>query len=111
MTSSNNSASQPGQASLIKPMLLGTVVGVLVVSLFLFSSGEGKPEWGTLWKIRPMIVLPLAGAAWGVCYYFLRQNHSRFGVNKTIAVILGVLGLFIAMWMGVVVGFDGTLWD
>ncbi len=108
MTHSNNPASQPGQASLVKPMLLGAVVGL--VAFFFFSRGEGKPEWGSLWKIRPLVVLLLSGAFWGVCFnYLVRQKF--FPLSNTATIILGILGLILGMWMGIVVGFDGTMWD
>jgi hypothetical protein len=108
MTHSNNPVSQPSQASLIKPMILGTVVGL--VAFFFFSRGEAKPEWGPLWKVRPLIVLLLSGAFWGVCFnYLVRQKY--FPLSKIATVVLGVLGLLLGIWMGVVVGFDGTMWD
>lgn len=73
MTQSSNPSSQSSQAWQIKPILLGAAVGLVV--FFFFSRGEGKPEWGPLWKIRPLLVLPLAGAFWGVCYnYLVRQK-------------------------------------
>lgn len=108
MTQPNNPVSQPSQDWQIKPMLLGVAIGL--IAFFFFSRGESKPEWGTLWKIRPFVVLLLSGVFWGVCYNFLLRQKF-LPMSKAATVILGLLGLFIGMWMGIVVGFDGTMWD
>jgi fructose-specific phosphotransferase system IIC component len=56
-------------------------------------------------------VVPLAGAGGGAFFYFM----SRFGHHgawvKWIARIVGVFGFIIALWIGTVLGLDGTLWD
>ena len=88
MTQSNNSTSLPHQVSLVKRMLVGAGIGLLLISLFLFSTGEPNPEWGKLWMIRPLIIVPLAGAMGGLCNYFIVHFHSMVGVNKTIAMLL-----------------------
>ena len=67
MTQANNSTSQPSQVSLIKRMLVGAGIGLLLISLFLLSAGEPNPEWGKLWMIRPLIIVPLAVAMGGLC--------------------------------------------
>ncbi len=62
MTQSSNLTSQPHQISLVKRMLAGAGMGLLLISLFLLSAGEPNPEWGKQWIIRPLIIVPLAGA-------------------------------------------------
>jgi hypothetical protein len=61
--------------------------------------------------IRPLIIVPLAGAVGGLCNYFIVHFYSQFGVNKTIAVILSVVVFIIGLWLGTVLGLDGTMWD
>jgi hypothetical protein len=111
MTQSGNSSSQPHQVSLGKRMLIGAGIGLFLISLFLISAGEGKPEWGQLWRIRPLIMVPFAGAMGGLCNYFIVHFHNHVGVNKTIAMILSVIIFIIGLWMGTVLGLDGTMWD
>lgn len=111
MTQSNNATSQPLQVSLAKRMIIGAGIGLLVISFFLITAGEGNPAWGPLWRIRPLIVVPFAGAMGGLCNYYIFYFRNQFGINKAIATILSVLVCIIGLWMGIVLGLDGTLWD
>jgi hypothetical protein len=92
-------------------MLVGAGIGLLLISFFLLSAGAPNPEWGKLWMIRPLIIVPLAGAMGGLCNYFIVNYRNQVGVNKVIAVLLSVIVFMVGLWMGVVLGLDGTLWD
>jgi hypothetical protein len=92
-------------------MLAGGSVGLLLIALFLFSVDEVNPSWGKYWMIRPLIIVPLAGAFGGLCQYWIMKYYSLAGLNKIMAIILSVLVFIIGLWMGVVLGLDGTLWD
>ena len=111
MAQTNNSTSQPQQDSLPKRMVVGAGIGFILILLFLLSAGEGKPEWGPLWMVRPLIITPLAGAMGGLCNYFILNFHPLVGVSKTVAVILSVIVFIFGLWLGTVLGLDGTLWD
>ncbi len=111
MTQSNNSTSQQQQVSLVKRILVGAGIGLLLISLFLLSADEPNPEWGKLWMIRPLIIVPLAGAMGGLCNYFIVHFHDQVGVNKTIAMIISVIVFIIGLWLGIVLGLDGTMWN
>jgi hypothetical protein len=92
-------------------MLLGAGIGLVLISFSLISTGEGKPEWVPFWKIRPLIMVPFAGAMGGLCNYYIFYFRNQFGVNKVIATMVSVLVCIIGLWMGIVLGLDGTLWD
>ncbi|MES2828050.1 MAG: potassium transporter KefB [Bacteroidota bacterium] len=94
-----------------KPMIIGAVIGLAVISMFLFSAGSGKPEWGAFWKIRPLIVTPFAGAMGGLVYYFMDHLRVEGGWKKVLANIVSILVFIIGLWMGIVLGLAGTLWD
>ena len=112
MTQNNNSATQPIQpVSLSIRMLVGAGIGLAVISLFVFGINNPNPEWGKFWMMRPLIVVPLAGAMGGLCNYFLIHFHNRFGINKAVAVIVSGFVFIIGLWLGIVLGLDGTLWD
>lgn len=111
MTQTNNSTSQSVQISLVNRMLVGAGIGLLLISFFLLSAGEPNPEWGKLWMVRPLIIVPLAGATGGLCNYFILRFHNHVGVNKVIAMILSVIVFIIGLWLGTVLGLDGTMWD
>lgn len=111
MTHTEDLPSQQKPAvSLIKPILIGAGIGLLVILFFLFRV-EGRPEWGSLWKLRPLIITPLAGATGGAFYYLIDQVRYRNGLNPSIAFILSLLVFIIGLWMGIVLGLDGTMWN
>jgi hypothetical protein len=97
--------------SLPKRMIVGATIGLAVISFFLFSAGSGDPTWGKVWMIRPLIIVPLAGAMGGLSNYFIVNFHYVAGLNKTVAIILSGIVFIIGLWLGNVLGLDGTLWD
>ena len=112
MTHPNNFINQTiHNVSLRNRVLIGGGIGLVVVSFFLIQTNSADPAWGKLWMIRPLIVLPLAGMGAGLINYFLSDLRSQGSIGKTLAIVATVIVYFIALWMGVVVGFDGTLWD
>jgi hypothetical protein len=112
MTQNSNVTTQPiPPGSLGKRMLVGAGIGLLLISLFLSGVKNPNPEWGKFWMIRPLIIVPLAGAMGGLCNYYLVHFHDRFGVNKPVAIIASVLVFIIGLWLGFVLGLEGTLWN
>jgi len=112
MTSKNNSTTQPNsQISLVISMLIGAILGLIVISVFVFGVDEPNPAWGKYWMIRPLIITPLVGAMGGLFFYMMNYLSSKMRFNKTWAFIIGLLGLTVALWIGIVLGLDGTMWD
>jgi hypothetical protein len=111
MTQTTSSPSPVNQVSLGKRLVVGAGIGLTLISLFLLPVGDADPAWGKFWMIRPLIVVPLAGAAGGFCNYVLVRFHDRIGVNKAIAWIISVIVFIVGLWMGIVLGLNGTLWD
>ncbi len=97
--------------SLLKRMLLGAVIGLVPISFLLLSVDEPNPSWPEYWMIRPLIITPLVVAGAGLCFHFLDKYRYENGWNKTLITILGIIGHIIAVWLGSVIGLDGTLWD
>lgn len=96
---------------LVKRMLLGAGLGLAVIGFFLLSVEHPDPSWPSSWMVRPLIVVPLAVAGAGLCFHFLDKYRYEHHWNKTVITILGFVGHLIALWMGMVVGLDGTLWN
>lgn len=112
MTQKNNLQTQPiHRASLYKRMLQGAVIAFIAISAFLISAGAGDPAWGKFWMIRPLVIVPLAGAGGGVFYFFMDHLRYQGGWKLVVAHILSLLGYIVALWMGTVLGLDGTLWN
>jgi hypothetical protein len=110
MTQKNNLTMQniaPGP--LKKQMLIGAGIALIPITLFLMGTGEPNPEWSKFWMLRPLIIVPIAGATGGACYYIL--VHHLLKNQKVLAIILSVLIYFIGLWLGTVLGLAGTYWD
>lgn len=111
MKQKNNLSAQTNyQVSFVKPILVGAGIALIVISIFVFGVDEANPEWGKFWRIRPLIITPLAGAMGGAFYSFMDYQSSR-GFNRTIAILLSFVVYFVGLWLGVVLGLDGTMWD
>ncbi len=98
------------RGSVIKSMLIGAGIGLFVILLFI-TGAETQPHWPNLWKIRPLIITPLAGALGGGLCYASIKILKREGLHAAIAVVLSLVGFLIALWLGIILGLDGTLWD
>ncbi len=97
--------------SLIKPILYGALIALVLITVFLSKSGDANPSWGKFWMLRPLIIVPLAGAVGGFCYYFLNKQTAKNGFVKVLIVLLSLLIYIIGLWMGMVLGLDGTYWN
>lgn len=94
-----------------KRMLQGAGIALVLISLFLFSVDNPNPEWPKFWMLKPLVIVPVAGAMGGVFYYFM--DHLRFqgGWIKVLSIFMRLFGYVIALWLGTVLGLSGTLWD
>lgn len=109
MTQQNNlTVPSIHSASLGKRMWQGAGIALILLTVFLVGAGKPNPDWERLWMIKPLIIVPLAGAGGGVFYYFM--DHLRYyrGWKKVLATILSWLAYIIALWLGTVLGLDGT---
>ena len=112
MTHSNNpGAAANKRAAYMIPMLIGGVIAFTLISMLVFSVNEPPPEWGNLWMVQPLIVTPVVGAMGGLFYFFANYIGAKWGLNKYLSVIVGVFGFIIALWMGIVLGLNGTMWN
>ena len=111
MVHTQNSPTQHNQSSLAAPMMIGAGIALAVISLFVFGVDNARPEWGPLWMIRPLIVTPLAGATGGAFYFFMDRMRAKGQINGFVVIILSVIVYVIGLWLGIVLGLDGTLWN
>ncbi|QKJ30502.1 potassium transporter KefB [Mucilaginibacter mali] len=112
MTHANNLTIQPiNRAALIKRMLIGGGIAFVLIALLVLPIRNPKPEWGELWMIRPFIITPLAGAAGGAFNYLMNNTFALTGWKKVLALVISILGFVIAIWLGIVLGLAGTLWN
>ena len=111
MSQQHDLSTQPIQSNrLLVSVLTGLSIALLVICIFIFG-GEASPEWGKYWRIRPLIVTPLAGATGGAFFYFINRFFAQNRWSKALAIVLGTLVFLVGLWMGIVLGLDGTMWN
>lgn len=94
-----------------KLMLIGAGIALIPITIFLLGTGEPNPAWSKFWMLRPLIVVPFAGAMGGLCYYILDFLRYQGGWKKILANVLSVVIFIFGLWIGSVLGLDGTYWD
>lgn len=61
--------------------------------------------------IKPLIIVPLAGAIGGIFYYVMDHLRYNGGWKLILANILSLIAYSIGLWLGIVLGLDGTFWN
>lgn len=110
MLQTNNLIRPDQPIALYKPVLIGATLALSLIVFFLAGVDNPNPEWGKYWMVRPLIIVPLSGALGGLFFYFMDYMSFK-GMNKTVAVLLSIVVYIIGLWMGTVLGLDGTLWN
>ena len=110
MTPNNESATSMQSASLSKSMLAGAGVAFVLIALFIFPL-ETRPDWSAYWKVKPLLVVPIAGAMGGLFYYLMGGMRRAGGWKTAVAYVLCIIVYIVALWLGTVLGLNGTLWD
>ena len=75
------------------------------------SADNPDPAWGKFWRVRPLIITPLA-AAFGFLAFSLKDIIRPEGnLYKAVVYMASLVIFVIALWLGIVLGLDGTLWN
>ncbi len=98
-------------AAFVKPMLIGAGIALALIALFLSGVDDPNPAWPEFWMVRPLIIVPLAGAAGGAFFAFMRPLREKGGWMTAFAYVLCIVVFIIGLWMVSVLGLDGTLWN
>jgi len=101
------SLNEKQSAALALYMLISAGLALLLILNFLWGV-KPDPSWPSLWKVKPLLIVPLAGAMGGGWFYFM---NYRMRANKTLAIFIGIFGYIIVLWMGTVLGLEGIMWD
>jgi len=112
MMQRNESTTKPIDKSVItKRMLLGAGIGLVVILIFVLPVRHPNPDWGRFWMIRPIIVVPIAGAIGGLFSYVMDYFFGSHGWRNFLVKILSAIVFVVGIWMGIVLGLDGTMWN
>ncbi|WP_346236105.1 hypothetical protein ABDK00_017150 [Niabella insulamsoli] len=106
-----HSATPLVSAPLGKRMLIGAVIALMLISTFVSSVQHPDPSWPERWVLRPLIIVPLAGAMGAAFYHIMDYLRRQMRLNKWLALTLGILAYIVALWLGSVLGLNGTLWN
>jgi hypothetical protein len=99
------------KSSLITRMSVGALIGLILIGIFLLSADNADPAWGKFWMIRPLIIVPFAGAMGGAFNYLVSEQHYQSGWLKAFAMLFSLIVFIIGLWLGSVLGLDGTYWN
>jgi hypothetical protein len=100
-------------SSLFYKMIVGGSFALILINIYLLKAGEPDPAWGwsDLWMIRPLVVVPFAGAMGGAFFHLMEPIRIQGGGKRGLALLVSILVYIIGIWMGFVLGLDGTYFD
>lgn len=111
MNRTNNFISKVSLKSVLKRMMLGAAIGLVLISFFIFSVDNPNPEWGKYWRIKPLIITPLVAAFGFLSFYLKEYINPKTDAGKIVVFFISTLVFLVALWLGTVLGLDGTLWN
>jgi len=113
MTQSNNLTTEAVHTATIgKRALIGAAIAYLLITLFLLVPGvTTDPSWPKFWVIKPLLIVPLAGAIGGIFYHFMDAFCNKEHWKKILGNVVSLIVYIIGLWLGTVLGLNGTLWD
>jgi hypothetical protein len=91
-------------------MLSGSLIGLLVISAFIFPA-SAKPEWGKFWFVKPLVLTPLVTAIGSLSFYLAWSFWSGSKSKNAFLLLASTAAFLVALWLGIVLGLNGTLWD
>lgn len=92
-------------------MLIGAGIALVLISIFVLGAGEGRPGWGPYWQIKPLLLTPFIGAMIGLCYDFTEPLRRLSGWPGKLFLGLTFLAYAAGLWIALVLGLNGTMWD
>ena len=112
MTQTESLRTRPGFTSALrKRMLFGAGIGLIMVSIFVIGAGKGNPDWGDYWRVKPLLLTPFLGAITGLCYDVTAPMRNLSSWIGRVFWVLSLAGYFVGMWMSLVLGLAGTMWN
>lgn len=96
---------------LVSMMALGYIIALTFVGFIILSVDYPKPEWSEYWFVRPLIITPIAGAFGGACCYLINTFSIQNSFAKLLRIVFSILVFVFFIWIGTILGLDGTLWN
>ena len=96
---------------MLQRMLLGALLGLLIISFFVFGVDNPNPSWPANWRLRPLIVTPLACAFGALSFYLTYIIGVKGDWPRIFLFIISTIIFLISIWLGTVLGLAGTMWN
>ncbi len=107
-----NTQTKPIQkGSTTKRMILGGAIALILIIVFLSGVKNPDPAWGKYWMIKPLLVVPTAGVMGGLFYNLMNPLRYQGGWMTILATFISIIGYVVILWIGTVLGLNGTLWN
>ena len=94
----------------VQKSVIGGIVGFVAIAIFLFPIDNPELAWGKFWMAKPVLIVTLAGMVGGTFYHLITAALS-IGWKKILGIVLGSLIYIFGLWIGTVLGLNGTLWN
>lgn len=112
MTLSENAIKRLHLSSAVgRRMLVGGGIALALICIFVLGAGEGSPAWGPYWRIKPLLLTPFLGGLIGLCYDLTEPLRQLNGWQGKLFFILSLLSYAIGLWISLVLGLNGTMWN
>ncbi|MEN9977414.1 MAG: hypothetical protein RLZZ569_39 [Bacteroidota bacterium] len=90
---------------------VGALIGFIFIGLLLLSNKYSSPTWGKWWQLKPLLVVPLTCAIAGSLIYVIHPKKPFSKWRIFVFLTLALLGFLFSLWIGIIIGLDGTLWN
>jgi pilus assembly protein TadC len=94
-----------------KFVISGGILALAVISFFVLSADAPHPGWSSYWMVKPLLLTPFAGAFGGLVVYYCTRLAAFLQLNKVVAFLLSVPVYIVILWLGIILGLNGTLWN
>ncbi|WP_297333390.1 potassium transporter KefB [Flavobacterium sp.] len=89
----------------------GGTIALVVIAFFILSVNIPNPEWGRYWRVKPLLLTPFIGAFGGMVMYYCTRLAAFLQINKVAGFLLSMPVYLVILWIGIVLGLNGTLWN
>ncbi len=98
--------------SVTTAIVLGFGVAFILVSALILSVNAPNPVWGKNWFVKPILLTPVIAAPGGGVFYLIsRISFENQLLFKLLKALLCLLAYIFFLWIGTIIGFNGTLWN
>ncbi|WP_130734599.1 hypothetical protein [Flavobacterium sp. J27] len=98
-------------SNVFKFAIAGAIVALIIILLLIFSVPNPNPTWGKVWFVRPLVVTPFITSIGGALFYLINTKKTAFKFINLMLFLFSVFILLFFLWIGTILGLDGTLWN